>query len=97
MAKARRQVGKNPGEGWALAGTVVSLEGDDWLVYVRRNPDTEWQSIKVVSAERVPGRANYWFGWDGRRFSLVRDAQELDEQRDLLGAVQEVLELNDLL
>lgn len=82
--------GKKPRtKDWREAG-VVEDGGQRWLVFVR--PDAEWTTVKVAVDGYAPAKANYWFGWNGSRFSRVGDLVALAQQRPaVLEAVERML------
>lgn len=89
MANVRRHKGRRPGEGWEQVAVVQN--SPRWLVFVRRNPDTVWWSVKVVAEDRAASKANYWLGWNGSRFSRTGDVLALLSRPELLASVQRVL------
>jgi hypothetical protein len=87
---------KPDGDGWEIVGAVE----DDlrWLVFVRENANSEWLSVKVVADGRAPNKANYWLGWNGKRFAQQGDGFTIMQQRQtLLGSVKTLMEALDLL
>ena len=89
--------GKKPRtEGWEQ---IAVLEDDArWFVFVKDSPDSEWITVKVVADGRVPFKANYWFGWNGKRFAQVQDTFAIMQRRpELLKVVQRLLDGYSLL
>ena len=84
--------GKPPrSEGWERIGAIE--QDVRWLVFVRQNADTDWLTAKVVADGRAQGKANYWLGWNGKRFAQQTDAFSIVQQRpELLEAVEQMLE-----
>jgi hypothetical protein len=67
-------------------------------VFVRENANSEWLSVKVVADGRAPNKANYWLGWNGKRFAQQGDGFTIMQQRQtLLGSVKTLMEALDLL
>lgn len=92
----RKYKGKKPRtEGWEQIAAI-----DDevwWLVFVKNSPTSEWMTVKVVADGRVPCKANYWLGWNGKRFAQVQDAFAIMQRRpELLKAVERLVEGYDL-
>lgn len=84
--------GKKPRtEGWEQ---ISEVEQDvRWLVFVRQKDDTDWLTVKIVAAGRARGKANYWIGWNGKRFSQQTDTFLLMQQRpELMHKVEQMLE-----
>jgi hypothetical protein len=89
--------GKRPRtEGWEH---IASIEDDvRWLVFVKDNPDNEWLTVKVVADGRVPFKANYWLGWNGKRFAQVQDTFAIMQRRpELLKVVERLIDGYSLL
>jgi hypothetical protein len=86
----KKYKGKKPRTaGWLEIGAVEG-DGCRWLVFVR--PDAEWTTVKVAVDGYAPAKANYWFGWNGSRFSRVGDIVTLAQQRPtVLEAVERML------
>lgn len=87
---AKKYKGKKPrAAGWLEIGAVEE-DGARWLVFVR--PDDVWMTVKVAVDGYAPAKANYWFGWNGSRFSRVGDLVALAQQRPaVLEAVERML------
>lgn len=88
--------GKKPRtSGWEQIGEV---ENDcRWLVFVKDSPDSEWMTVKVVAVDRAPSKANYWLGWNGKRFAQQQDAFAIMQHRpELLRAAERMLEGHSL-
>jgi len=83
-------------KGWEQ---IAQIEDDvRWLVFVKDSPDSEWVTVKLVADGRVPFKANYWLGWNGRRFSQQQDTFAIMQRRpELLKAVQRMVEGYELL
>ena len=78
-------------EGWEHIGDIE--QDVYWRMFVKENADSEWASVKVVAAGRARGKANYWLGWDGKRFANFKDMLALAQHRpDLLHMVERMLE-----
>ena len=89
--------GKKPRtDGWEQ---LAVIEGDvRWLAFVKDTPDSEWITVKLVADGRAPRKANYWLGWDGKRFANFKDTLALMEHRpELLKAVERMLDGYSLL
>lgn len=86
----RRYKGKRPRtEGWEQ---IAVIEDDArWLVFVKDNPDNEWLTVKIAADGRVPFKANYWLGWNGKRFAQVQDTFAIMQRRPELFKVVERL------
>lgn len=89
--------GKRPRTGgWEQIGEVES-EGR-WLVFVKDNPDSAWVTVKLAADGRVPFKANYWLGWNGKRFAQQQDAFAIMQRRpELLRAVERLIDGYSLL
>jgi len=93
----RMYKGKRPRtDGWEQ---IAVIEDDVcWIVFVKDNPDNEWLTVKVVADGRVPFKANYWLGWNGKRFAQVQDTFAIMQRRpELLKVVQRLVEGYELL
>jgi hypothetical protein len=86
----KRYLGNKPKtDDWNFLGSV---EADgNWFVYVRPDPSSEWTSVKVVADGRAQGKANYWLGWNGQRFSRHADLPLLLNRSVLARAVEDML------
>lgn len=84
--------GKKPrADGWEQIGAIE--QDTCWRVFVRESADTDWITVKVAADGRAPKKANYWLGWDGKRFSWRTDMVALVQQRpELLKRVEQMLE-----
>jgi hypothetical protein len=84
--------GKKPcTDGWEHIG-VIENDGQ-WHMFVKENADNEWASVKVVAAERAQRKANYWLGWDGKRFANFKDTLAMMQHRpELLRKVEQMLD-----
>jgi hypothetical protein len=78
---------------------IGDIEQDGcWRMFVKENADNGWASVKVVADGRARGKANYWLGWDGRRFANFKDTLALMQHRpELLKAVERMLDGYSLL
>lgn len=85
----KRYLGHKPTGDWSLLGSVED-EGD-WFVYIRPDPSSEWSSVKVVADGRALGKANYWLGWNGQRFSRHSDLPLLLNRSALARGVEAML------
>jgi hypothetical protein len=87
---AKRYYGHKPRtQDWLSLGPI---EADGkWLVYIRPDPTSEWYSVKVVADGRAVGKANYWLGWNGQRFSRQSDLPLLLQRGALAKSVEEML------
>lgn len=65
--------------GWRIE-TAIGRE-TEWFVSIRPDPSSRWASIKLHAAKPVRERANYLFGWNGRRFAENRDFKSLAETK----------------
>lgn len=92
----RKYKGKKPRtEGWEQIAVIE--EEVRWLVFVKDNPDNEWMTVKVVADGRVPFKANYWLGWNGKRFAQVQDTFAIMQRRpELLKVVERLIDGYDL-
>ena len=81
MAK-RSFDGNHPDEdsGWIKVGQI-RREEFDFNVYTK-DGSSGWKSIKLVSNKRTPNKANYWLGWDGKRFANSADYRKMVEHKD---------------
>ena len=83
-------------EGWEYIGDIE--QDGCWRMFVKENADNGWASVKVVADGRARGKANYWLGWDGRRFANFKDTLALMQHRpELLKAVERMLDGYSLL
>lgn len=88
---AKRYLGHKPrSSDWKHLGPVEE-GGTRWLVYVRPDPSSPWCSVKVVADGRVTGKANYWLGWNGERYSHQTDLPRLLSRDELLKGVTRLL------
>jgi len=89
--------GKKPRTyGWQQIG-VIENDGQ-WWMFVKENADNGWASVKVVADGRAQGKANYWLGWDGKRFANFKDTLAMMQHRpELLHKVERMLEAYSLL
>jgi hypothetical protein len=87
---AKRYLGHKPKtDDWDFLGPI---EADGkWLVYIRPDQESEWSSVKVVADGRAVGKANYWLGWNGHRFSRQSDLPLLLLRSSLAKAVEDML------
>jgi hypothetical protein len=78
-------------DGWEQIGVIEN--DNQWLVFVKESADSQWTSVKVAAADRVQGKANYWLGWDGKRFANFKDTLAAAQHRpELLHKVERLLE-----
>ncbi len=94
---AKMYKGKRPRtEGW---GQIGEIENDgQWRLFVRQKAETEWVTVKVAAVGRAQGKANYWLGWNGKRFSQQTDTFAMMQDRpELLHKVERMLEAYSLL
>jgi hypothetical protein len=84
--------GKKPRtDGWEHIGDIE--QDGRWLVFVRQNADIDWLTAKVVADGRAQGKANYWLGWNGKRFAQQTDAFAMVQGRpELMHKVEQMLE-----
>lgn len=84
--------GKKPRtDGWEHIGDIE--QDVRWRMFVKENADSGWASVKVVAAGRAQGKANYWLGWDGKRFANFKDTLVMMQGRpELLHKVEQMLE-----
>ncbi len=89
--------GKKPRtDGWQQIG-VIENDGQ-WWMFVKENAENGWASVKVVADGRARGKANYWLGWDGKRFANFKDTLAMVQHRpELLHKVERMLEAYSLL
>ena len=89
---AKMYKGRKPRtDGWEQIGTIEN--DNQWQVFVKQKADTEWLSVKVVAAGRAQGKANYWLGWDGKRFANFKDTLAMVQGRpELMHRVEQMLE-----
>lgn len=94
----RNYKGKVPRtEGWDYIAAIEE-ESVRWFVFMKDNPDNEWLTVKVVADGRVPFKANYWLGWNGKRFAQVQDTFAIMQRRpELLKAVERLIDGYSLL
>ena len=89
--------GKKPRtSGWEQIGMI---ENDrQWRVFVKENVESGWMTVKVAAIGRAQGKANYWLGWNGKRFSQQQDTFAILQQRpELLHKVERMLEGHSLI
>lgn len=88
---ARKFRGNAPlGEGYLVLGRARA--DGEWLVYGKLKAGEAWMTVKVVSAQPRAHKANFWIGWDGKRFAQHKDyVTLLQHHPDLVQAVEEVL------
>ena len=88
--------GKKPRTaGWEQIGEVENE--CRWLVFVKDGAKSEWMTVKVVADGRAPSKANYWLGWNGKRFAQQQDAFAIMQRRpELLRAVERLIEGHEL-
>jgi len=84
--------GKKPRtDGWEQIGEIE--QDVRWRLFVRQKADTEWLTVKVAAVGRASGKANYWLGWNGKRFSQQTDTFAMMQGRpELLHKVEQMLE-----
>lgn len=89
--------GKKPRTaGWEHIGDIE--QDVRWRMFVRQKADTDWLTVKVAAAGRAQGKANYWLGWNGKRFSQQQDTFAMLQQRpELLHKVERMLEGHSLI
>lgn len=89
--------GKKPRtDGWEHIGDIE--QDVCWRVFVRQKADSEWMTAKVAAYGRAQGKANYWLGWNGKRFSQQVDTFAMMQDRpELLHKVERMLEGHSLL
>ena len=77
-------VGNIPnGDHWELDYELQDYDGESWFVYVGHTCD-QWTNLKLVAIDPVPIKANYWFAWNGERFSQSTDYLLLKQHRPKL-------------
>lgn len=88
----RRHRGRKPRSeaGWVALAKLPS----GWIVFVRDG--TPWSSVKAVADGRASGKANYWLGWDGKRFARQADVVELMKRPELYAEVERLLQARGL-
>lgn len=52
-----------------------------WHLYQTEEVKDKWWNFKLVAALRAPTKANYWFGWNGKRTNSSKDWQILKTNR----------------
>jgi len=70
-------------EPWSYQGFVGHCDGVAWLLFSRPG-QKGWTMLKLVADGKAPTKANYWLGWDGRRFARSKDHALLQENRPQL-------------
>ena len=63
--------GNPPGDRWQQLG-IVREDEHRFRVFARKAP-TGWTDIKLVATDPTPLKANYWLGWDGKRWARCKD------------------------
>lgn len=88
---ARKFKGHAPlGEGYVVLGRARA--DGEWLVYGKIKPGEVWMTVKVAAAQPRERKANFWIGWDGRRFAQHKDVVTmLQHHPELAKAVEDVL------
>lgn len=83
-------------EGWNKLGVIE--HGGRWFVFVKEGNESEWLTAKIVSDGRALSKANYWLGWNGKRFNQQQDTFAMLQQRpELMHKVERMLEGYSLL
>lgn len=77
---ARMYQGNDPGPDWECI-EIFEHEGIEWYLYQREETEGEWQNLKLAAQGRVLRKANYWFGWNGKRSNGARDWMTLTGHR----------------
>lgn len=63
---------------------IFQHDGEEWHLY--RRDGEGWNSFKLVSRAPVANKANYWFGWNGKRANNSTDWWRMGENRPQLQA-----------
>lgn len=82
----RMYSGNAPSTEWECV-EVFNSDRLVWHLYRNEEVKDKWWNFKLVAALRAPGKANYWFGWNGRRTNNPRDWQILAANRPELHAL----------
>ena len=92
-----KKLGMAPsGDGWVCVSSA-SCEDVLWNVYRQTlSYKAEWNPVKIVAAEPVASKANYFMKWNKVRFSGGKDTDLLDQYRPkLLREAMDILREND--
>ena len=70
---------------WAKVCDLGKFDGIGWMLSSKvPDADSAWQSYKLVADGVVAGKANYRFGWNGERFTVHNDVDQLQQFRPSL-------------
>jgi hypothetical protein len=76
----RMYQGNDPGLDWECI-EIFEQEGTEWYLYRNEKTSAEWQNMKLAAQGKVTRKANYWFGWNGKRANNSRDWMTLGGHR----------------
>lgn len=68
----RQYHGNAPGQGWECVHAELS-DGVWWYLYRKDDIADGWWNFKLVAGAKVANKANYWFGWNGKRTNRSKD------------------------
>jgi hypothetical protein len=83
--RTRTYSGNEPGTGWGCVD-VFNSDGKIWYLYCKDEVKDGWENFKLVARNPVTVKANYWFGWDGKKANNARDWYLLQAGRPELHA-----------
>jgi hypothetical protein len=80
QTSGRMYQGNDPGLDWECM-EILEEGGTEWYLYRREGASDDWQSMKLVAQGKALRKANYWFGWNGKRTNNSRDWMTLGGHR----------------
>lgn len=67
---------------WRKVGSLGSLEGVEWLAFIRDEPNCYgWNMVKVSCDGYAEAKANYWLTWNGERIAKSREMAVMCKHR----------------
>ena len=82
--------GNFPSGSWTMIGAIADEESG-WHVFVKPQPNPEWETVKVCAVDPVEGKGNFWLAWSPaqQRFGSGADVFKLTQHRPALLAQAE--------
>lgn len=73
--------------GYELIARLGVFYKHSWLIFAREPKEgSDWMDFRLSVVGAITGRANYTFGWNGKRFAMGQDMRDIKEHRPLLFA-----------
>jgi hypothetical protein len=77
--------GNFPSGSWLKIGEIADDESG-WYVFVKPQPNPEWETVKVCAVDPVVGKGNFWLAWSSaqKRLGSGADVFKLMQHRPTL-------------